>query len=184
MVVTNGGARRAIGRVGVLVFVLVALSGAWEMPFIPWARSLGLWPTLTGRWVGKATRPDGRTSFVYLDLTGKMPGRSRLSIGGQAQWCEHGSAIQEYTVYGRPDNYRGTRFALETSSRTEQTRVLSTLHGQWHDNEMQAMGRIVTYARSVGISEGTPNPPEQVFAYTFHRGTLAEFQQACTARGR
>jgi len=177
------GDPRAIIR-GIAVFVLLLmLYMAMEIPFIPWARSFGLWPTLAGSWFGRSSTP-GRASFVFLELEGHV-GRGRRRIEGRAQWCERG-VIQDYDLSGAPDNWRGTLFHASTRSTSELPvgLVLSQLRGQWSGDEIQADVLLISNARSVTISEETSSsgssatkPP--VLHYVLQRGGEEQFVAAC-----
>ena len=167
---------------GIVLFALLLVAYmAFDIPFIPWARSFGMWPTLTGRWVG-ANVGGERPSFVFLEMDGYQGRRDGATIDGRARWCERGT-LYDFDLSGAPDNWRGTLFHVSLRGVSEQPvgMVLSQMRGQWAGDEIKAEGLLISNARSTTISEDDLNrktaPP--VLRYVFHRGDEDEFFAAC-----
>jgi hypothetical protein len=161
-----------------------------EVPLAPWLRSFGVWPTLAGDWHGKLEMPDGRVSPVYLRIGGSVldlgaRGTGRSDIRGSARWCDARGSIRDYDIWGNPDNWRGTRFHLSTRSRLERDsgETIDNLQGEWSGDEIRAVGRLVSLARTATATAtrtSRPAAPPQV-RYTLRRGNESEFLQACGA---
>lgn len=184
--------RRAVATVVGILAVALGLRLALEVVLTPWARSFGLWPTLTGRWVGELTMLDGRVSPVYFELGGGMPsGRhGRSYINGRARWCDGSGEIRDYTVSGTPENYRGTRFHLSTSSVVERTSGVSPagLQGEWSVDEIRGRSELFTHARratataSRAVDEThTSVAKAREVRYRLQRGSESDFLSACRA---
>jgi hypothetical protein len=170
-----------------LLALFAGLAMTVEVAFVPWARSFGLWPTLTGSWVSAPSPADGRASFVYVELTGGAGYRGRPYINGRALWCEPGGTIHDYEIFGSPDNWRGTVFHLSTRSVVERPfgRLLSQLRGQWNGDEIRAEGLVISGARvataeAVASSSALTTAPPDVRPYVLRRGREQEFVAACT----
>ena len=90
--------RRVVATVVAILAVALGLTLALEAVLTPWARSFGVWPTLTGHWVGELTMLDGGASPVYFELGGGMrsggSGR-RPYIDGRARWCDGSGEIRD-----------------------------------------------------------------------------------------
>jgi hypothetical protein len=187
-----GGSPRALVRAAAFVVLLVVALMAAEIPFVPWARSFGLWPTLTGSWFGASSSTAGNGAFVYLELTGGMSSGSRRQpfMGGRAKWCGPGNTIHDYDLFGEPDNWRGTRFHLEARNVVEQPfgPVLSQLRGQWNRDEINAEGVVIvrTSAASATATRGavTTTPSPTVVHYVLRRGHEHDFVAACQQDSR
>ena len=177
--------RGAILRV-VLTMTLVGLGifatlMVIEIPFAPWIRSFGLWPTLTGNWQGTLEAPNGGVSSVYLELRGEVfsvsgsRGPRRASISGIARWCDESGRIRDYRISGAPDNWRGTQFHLSLREDDERDSgvTLGDLRGEWSGDEIRATGVLVPLARTAAAeatrsSRPAPAPPQA--RYTLRRG--------------
>jgi hypothetical protein len=186
-----GGSPRALVRAAVFVVLLVVALMAAEIPFVPWARSFGLWPTLTGSWFGESS-PHGGGAFVYLELNGGMSSGSqrRPFLRGRAKWCSPGNTVHDYDLFGEPDNWRGTRFHLEPRSVGEQPfgPVLSQLRGEWDKDEIRAEGVVIVRASTAsatairGAVTTTSSPA--VVHYVLRRGHEDDFVAACQQNRR
>lgn len=170
--------------IGVIVLGLATLGilMVLEIPFAPWIRSFGLWPTLTGEWLGTLERPDGRLSFVYFDIRGSL-NRYNPDIYGKAKWCDDNGRIWSYEIWGDTDNWRGTRFHLSTRNAIarESGESPAELRGVWNDDVIRATGVLVTHSRTA-TAEATrtsrsPGPPQ--VSYTLRRGNEKRFLAAC-----
>lgn len=185
------GWRRAI-RKGVLLLLVLWVGGVaalmfLEVPFVPWARSFGLWPTLTGTWHGEL-RADGRVAAVYFELRGGMPSRQCVScprIRGRAKVCAAGAAIREYDISGDVDSWRGTQFhvALSRVSADETGTGPGSLRGEWTRDEIRATGDLVSHGpvASATATRDTPRSlePEPSVEYRLRRGSEDAFVAAC-----
>jgi len=177
--------RRTIGRV-VLTLAVVGAAGIsililLEMASAPWARSLGLWPTLTGDWTGQIETADGRSRPVFFAIRGWVPRRGRASIEGRARLCERGGSIRDFEISGRPDNWRGTRFHISMSSEHDSGLVPGELQGEWVGGEVRAAGPLVSrgaVATATAEESRAPEARPQVH-YTLRRGSEADFLAAC-----
>lgn len=188
--------RRGIARL-VLTMALIG-AGAWavsmvvEVPLAPWLRSFGLWPTLTGDWHGEVTAPDGRVSFVYVEIRGNVlnsrgsaPGRS--SIHGSLRWCDETRHVHDYEMWGRPENWRGTTFHLSLRDVVERDSGagLGEIRGNWEGDRILATGALVRHERTVTVSEAreaSAVPAVPVVQYALRRGSERDFLTACGAR--
>jgi hypothetical protein len=167
-----------------VVFVVagVGLLMVLEIPFAPWARSLGLWRTLTGEWFGTLRTPDGRISFVYFEIRGTVRNHSS-DIYGKAKWCDAPGRIQSYEISGDADNWRGSQFHLTTRSATERQAGVSLgeLQGEWKGDAIRASGELVTHGPSATAwatrSARSPSAPRVYYA--LHRGSEDRFRTAC-----
>ena len=181
--------RGAVVRVAVTMALvgsgMFAASIALEVPIAPWMRSFGWWPTLTGTWHGTLETADGRESPVYFDIQGEVLGGTRHvgNIRGSARWCDRSGSIRDYEISGDPDNWRGTRFRLSTTSviEREDGRSPAALRGEWSGDEIRATGVLVSHGRtavaSATRSSRTPEPP--AIRITLRRGSEADFLAAC-----
>jgi hypothetical protein len=190
--------RRALVRIALVfigVFCLVlAGHGVLEMALTPWARSFGLWRTLTGEWYGALRRPDGQSVPLYVALTGGLRitrggGTDRTYIEGRARVCDGPAVIRDYTLHGRPDGWRGRSFSLGTALITEPPPPmrLGDLVGEWTDDTLRLAGAEVSTAmtQTAEATRSSPPPPtssarfELVPVHELRRGTEAEFLAAC-----
>jgi hypothetical protein len=189
--------RRAILRV-VLTMVVVGLGFyaaliVIEIPFAPWIRSFGLWPTLTGDWHGEVKTGDGRVSFVYVEIRGEVPGlrhrrRGSSPILGTARWCDESGRIWNHDIWGGADNWRGTKFHLSTRSEVERESGMSLgdVQGEWSGDQIHATGVLVSHARTAtAYASRTSQSPSalQAVRYTLRRGSEKEFLTACRTKG-
>lgn len=169
------------------VALLLFLTMAAEIPFAPWSISFGLWPTLTGRWLGTAT--GAPASVLFLDLSGGMgrgPGPNRAYIDGRALWCDGTGAIREYRVSGEPGNWRGTIFGISTTE-TSPLRPgpsLSRLRGRWDRDVIEAESLVIQSAGDAPtvaeVSESAPSGrAPDVWRYVLHHGSETDFLAAC-----
>jgi hypothetical protein len=175
-------ARAVLTRVIVGVAALSA-SVLLEVPRAPWARSLGLWPTLTGDWVGDLTIGSGRARPVFLAIRGFVPRRGRPSINGRARLCDQGGAIRDFQISGEPDNWRGTRFHFAMSATAERDWPLAPgeLGGEWDGDAIRATGALVSRgpAATLEISRSSrPASPPRVYV-AMHRGNETDFLTVC-----
>lgn len=156
-----------------------------EIPFAPWIRSFGLWPTLPGQWVGTLERPDGRLSFVYLDISGAMR-RHGPAIWGNARWCDESGRVWNYQISGRTDNWRGTRFHLSTRSNVERPSGESPaeLRAAWTGDAIRATGTMVTHGGTATATATRTSPPAPTSEVRFvlRRGSEERFTAACRSR--
>jgi hypothetical protein len=167
---------------GIVLFALLLVAYmAFDIAFIPWARSFGLWPTLSGTWVGSSVDGD-RTSHVFLDMDGYQGRRDGATIDGRARWCDRGT-MYDFDLSGAPDNWRGTLFHVSMRGTSQQPvgLVLSQMRGQWSGDEITAEALLISNARTTTISEDDlarkTAPP--VLRYVLHRGDEDEFVAAC-----
>jgi hypothetical protein len=165
----------------------VALVSALELPLTPWARSMGLWPTLTGEWNGELRTADGHIHPVYLEIRGGLRNRGRSYIDGRAKICV-GTKIHDFNVYGRNDNWRGTRFHLSLSrvSVPGPDQVPDGMQGEWSNDDLRGIGQLVSTSPTATASatRSSAPPPPPLVRYILHRGTETAFLAACGAAGR
>jgi hypothetical protein len=183
----------AMALLGLAMFVIYTVL---EVPLAPWLRSFGLWPTLTGDWYGRLDAPDGRASFVYLEIRGEVlrisgdgGGGNAADIYGRARWCDESGRIWDYRVIGDPDNWRGTRFHLSTSRQfdSESGRSLGNVQGEWSGDEIRAVGDVYTHgptATATATRDSAPAASPPLARYTLRRGTEADFLAACEGSRR
>jgi hypothetical protein len=184
--------RRAVLRIGALLvvagLVTVAVAVLLEAPFAPWARSFGLWSTLTGDWTGTVETAPGRTRPVFLAIRGGLPRRGRAYIDGRARLCDGRDAIREFEITGAPDNWRGTKFHLSMRSVVEHDAqpAPGDLQGEWDGDEVRAAGALVSRSAvaTAEASESSPTEAPPQARWALRRGTEAEFLAACRALTR
>jgi hypothetical protein len=182
--------RRRVLRV---VLLLVALGVAYvvavtllEIPFAPWARSFGLWPTLTGDWYGNAVAPDGRTTPIYLEIRHALPmGRCRgctSQFEGRAKTCESRESIRDVEISGAVNNWGGTSFRFAFGRSEDVSGVgPGEVSGEWDHDVIRATADLVTYsstATAEAVRGENPPPPQQI-RYDLRRGTENEFLAMC-----
>jgi hypothetical protein len=180
---------RVIATMATIVVAGVVILTLLEVPIAPWARSFGLWPTLTGEWHGEMRTPDGRVQPVHLRIGGgmRLGGRGRPYIDGLARVCAGAGVVREYVLWGRPANWRGTRFSLSMSRDAEEDSAYGPgdLQGEWQGDEIRATGTWIvrgpTATASVTRSEGVASPPPEV-RYQLRRGGQEAFLAACGAK--
>lgn len=132
--------------VGYVVVVTVL-----EIPFAPWARSFGLWRTLTGDWYGEVTMPDGRATPIYLEIRHQLPiGRCRdcaSQFEGRARTCGSRES-RDVEISGSVDNWSGTKFRFGLGRSEDSPGVgPGEVRGEWKDDEIQATADLVRYGR-------------------------------------
>ena len=181
--------KRAIVR-GVLTLALVfagylAVMTLLDLPFTPWARSLGMWPTLTGDWSGELRTEDGRTQALFLAVRGGWYRRS-VYINGRGRLCDRPGAIRDFEISGAPDNWRGTRFHFSTRDVVDYGpgTQLGEVRGEWEGDAIRATGALVSagpVATASATRESGPAAPPQVL-YSFRRGSEKDFLTACNAQ--
>ena len=157
-----------------------------ETPFAPWARSFGLWPTLTGDWHGEATMPDGRTTPIYLEIRHALPiGRCRdcaSKFEGRAKTCESRGAIREIDISGSVDNWSGTRFRFQLRRPDDSSgQGPGEVGGEWKDDTIHAAADLVTYGRTATTEavRGEDRASAPQVLYDLRRGTEDDFLAAC-----
>lgn len=166
--------------VGVAV---LSVSILLEVPRAPWARSLGLWPTLAGDWVGDLTIENGGAQPVFLAIRGFVPRRGRPSINGRARLCDQGGAIRDFQISGEPDNWRGTRFHFAMTATAERDWPLAPgeLGGEWDGDAIRATGALVSRGpvatAEISRSSGPASPPPVYVA--LRRGNEEDFLTVC-----
>jgi hypothetical protein len=183
--------RRGVLWVAVLFAAMFAWTTVWEMATAPWARSLGLWATLTGDWHGEIRMPGGVTQPVYIEIRPTtMPfGRCRgcPDIEGRARVCEPGGVF-DYDVSGDADNYRGTRFHVFMRRLVERESGLApgTMQGEWSGDDIRATAELAQMGRTASATatrgEERASPPQ--VQYTLRRGTEQDFLTACRTQAR
>jgi hypothetical protein len=165
--------------VGTAAFAVTILL---EVPRAPWARSLGLWPTLTGDWVGELTIEGARARPAFLAIRGFVPRRGRPSMTGRARLCDRGG-IHDFEIAGEPDTYSGTRFhfALSAIAERDWQLVPGELAGEWDGDAIRASGVRVSRGpvatAEISRSSG-PATPLRVYV-ALHRGNEADFLSVC-----
>jgi hypothetical protein len=163
-----------IGGLAILIFL--------ELPFTPWARSFGMWPTLTGRWIGELRTEDGRSQPVFFELSGGFRGRSTY-INGRARVCDRRDAIRDFEVSGRPDNWRGTRFHFSPNGTVEIRPGLAAgrLEAEWSGDEIRGSGPLFQPGgvASASVSRDSPSPQTQRAQLMLRRGSERDFLAAC-----
>jgi hypothetical protein len=179
--------RRAVLRFVVTLvlagLVVVSFAFLLEVPFAPWARSLGMWPTLTGEWTGELETAEGATQPVYLEIRGGVPRRGRPYIDGRARLCDGSGAIRDFEIFGSPDNWRGTRFHLSARSLVEDDSGFGPgdLQAEWLGDEIRATGVLISRSpvatASASRSSRVEAPP--TVRYALRRGNEADFLSAC-----
>jgi hypothetical protein len=160
---------------------------ALDAAFAPWMRSFGLWPTLTGNWHGELRTADGSVSFVYFEIRGVRQQRGS-HIYGSAKWCDRSGHIWDYQISGHPENWRGTRFYLATTSVIDRESGASPgeLRGEWRaDDEIHGTGALVPHSRSTTAHATSSERPvtSPAVRYTLRRGSEAAFLTACETKG-
>jgi hypothetical protein len=177
----------ALGVVDALVPVIL------ETPFAPWARSFGLWQTLTGDWHGELMMPDGRTDAIYFEIRHPFPLLDRCRdcpkrIEGRARVCEAQGTVRDYDIAGNVSNWRGTKFYLALSMAAEQQPGLAVreLRGEWEGDSIRATGDLVKLGHTVSIeaTDSSDRPTSQQVRYTLRRGTEDDFLAACRTGGK
>ncbi len=175
---------------GLVMLALLTVGGVailmlLEVPFTPWARSFGMWPTLTGEWIGELETAEGRSLPVFLEMGGGFRGRSTY-IDGRARLCYRRDAIREFKVAGRPDNYRGTKFHLSLRQNVEGDSGLvpGNLQGEWQGDEIRATSTLISLS-PVGTASATAGsraaePPRA--RYALRRGSEQQFLAACAGK--
>jgi hypothetical protein len=181
--------RRRVVR-GVLKLIAVGVLFAayllvLEIPFAPWIRSFGLWPTLTGTWHGQLETSNGRTTSVYFDIDGRLD-RHGTWISGTARWCDGSGDIRDYRIHGDVDNWSGTRFHISTSEVVTRAAGISLgdLRGERSGDEIRAVGALASFAPTA-TSSATRDvridvAPQSAVRYVLRRGSEDEFLAACT----
>jgi hypothetical protein len=157
-----------------------------ETPFAPWARSFGLWPTLTGDWHGEVTGPDGRSSPIYLEIRHALPiGRCRDCASlfeGRAKTCERRGSIREVDISGSVDNWSGSRFRFQLSRSDDfSAKGPGEVRGEWKGDAIHAAADLVTYGSSAAAEafRGEDRPSAPQIRYILGRGTENDFVSAC-----
>jgi hypothetical protein len=157
-----------------------------ETPFAPWARSFGLWPTLTGDWHGQVTDPDGRSRPIYLEIRHALPiGRCRDCTSlfeGRAKTCESRGSIREIDISGSVDNWSGSRFRFQLGRREGFSGDgPGEVRGEWKDNAIHAVAELVTYRRTATAEavRGEDRRSAPQIRYALGRGTEDDFVSAC-----
>jgi hypothetical protein len=184
--------RRGIVR-GVLTMALVfvgylAVLTLLDLPFTPWARSFGMWPTLTGDWSGELRTEGGRPHPVFFAVRGGWRRRS-VYINGRGRLCERDGAIRDFEISGRPDNWSGSRFHLSTRGVVEHGAgtQLGELEAEWQGDAIRATGALVSAGPVATASvsrDSRPAAPPKVH-YSLRRGSEKDFLTACkTETGR
>jgi hypothetical protein len=178
--------RAVLGCILKLVLAAVAVvsfSFLLEIPFAPWARSLGMWPTLTGEWTGELETEDGQAQPMFLEIRGGVPRRGRPYIDGRARLCHGSGWIRDFGISGAPDNWRGTRFHLSARSLDENVSGLGPgeMQAEWLGDEIRATGVLVSLgpvatASASRSSRGEGPPPVR---YALRRGNETDFLAAC-----
>jgi hypothetical protein len=188
--------RRGIFRAALALVLagagFVGLRLAIEVPTMPWARSFGLWPTLTGDWRGEMNMPDGRRAPVFLSLWASHTFKrcqDCSSMDGRARVCDSGGVVREYVVRGWPDDWRGTKFRLSFTHAGDREGGLGpgTFQGDWSGDTIRGESDLVRYygpgeaatataSEARGESGRAASPRVQ---YSFARGTEREFDAAC-----
>jgi hypothetical protein len=97
-------------------FALIAALLLTDAAAYPWAHSFTGGPTLTGDWKGQLTTANGTRFDVSLRLAHRRSG-SKCSqcptIEGAMRICETGGAPRSIDVWGRTEDWRGTRLYLK-----------------------------------------------------------------------
>jgi hypothetical protein len=154
-----------------------------EMARAPWARSLGLWPTLAGDWTGEVETADRGITPVFFAIRGWVPKRGRPSIEGRARFCDRSDAIRDFEISGRPDNWGGTRFRVSMSSAVERDSRLGPgeLQGEWQGDAIRAAGALISRGPVATAEVSRSSPPESPpqVRYALRRGSEADFLAAC-----
>jgi hypothetical protein len=179
--------RRTILRAVVMVVIgtaaVVSVSILLEAARAPWARSLGLWPTLKGDWVGELTMEGTRARPAFLAIRGFVPTRGRPSISGRARFCDRGGVIRDFEISGEPDNWRGTRFHFSMSPREGRDWRLTPgeLQSEWDGDAIRATGAMVSRGpvatADISRSSAPASPPPVYVA--LRRGNEADFLTVC-----
>jgi hypothetical protein len=191
--VWGGTIRRIVLTLTLAALGMFAALSLLEIPFAPWIRSFGLWPTLTGDWHGTLETPDGRTSFIHLELSGEVfsfsgtRGPRRASISGTARWCDEGGRIREFRISGAPDNWRGTQFHLSMLEEVERDSgvTLGDLRGEWSGDEIRASGPLVSLARTATAEATRSAPragPPPAARYALRRADGQDLRATCVPK--
>jgi len=186
--------RRPILRVlGIFAGIACALLVGkllFELAVHPWARSFGLWPTLTGEWSGELITPEGRTPVhlaIHSNFLWRTDVRHSPYIEGRLEWCEANGVVREFDVSGDVDDWRGTRFHLTLYRREpqEEGTFPSELRGEWSGDAMEAVGSMA-HVGSTASAEATRDESitseAPAVSYTLRRDGPDAFQAACTER--
>jgi hypothetical protein len=184
MVLSFPAVRRGLREVAlVMAGAVVVITIGFALVF-PWDYGLGLWSTLTGRWVGQVTMPDGQVSPVYLDLQRNIGDMSWENLEGKLRWCDDTSAsIVEYGIHGDTENWLGTSFHFSTEDGWN-GRARMRLHrvqGKRSGGVMKATGTLVAAYNDDGTENSHPSShgtPRQV-QYELRRGRERDFIDAC-----
>jgi hypothetical protein len=189
---TRRGVLRVVLFIAALGVVVALVPVILETPFAPWARSFGLWQTLTGDWHGELMMPDGRTDPIYFEIRHPFPLLDRCRdcpkrIEGRARVCEAQGTVRDYDIAGNVSNWRGTKFYLALSMAAEQQPGLAVreLRGEWEGDSIRATGDLVKLGHTVSIeaTDSSDRPTSQQVRYTLRRGTEDDFLAACRTGG-
>ena len=157
-----------------------------ETPFASWARSFGLWPTLTGDWHGEITMPDGGRTPMYLEIRHQLPIiRCRdcaSQFDGRAKTCESRGSIREVDISGSVDNWSGSRFRFQLGRSDDFSgKGPGEVVGEWKEDEIQAAADLVTYGPTATASavRGEERASPSQVRYALRRGTEGDFLAAC-----
>jgi hypothetical protein len=184
--------RRAVVRAVLMMAMagvaIVSTFVVLEALSAPWARSLGLRPTLAGDWTGELDAGTGSRQPVFFAIRGYVPKRGRPLIEGRARLCDRSGSIRDYEIAGGPDTWRGTRFHVSLSGAVEHDSQVGPgeLQGEWEGDAIRATGVLVTRGRAATAAASTssrPEAPPQVH-FVLRRGSEADFLAACRIPAR
>lgn len=176
----------ALACAGVVVRLLM------EVAVHPWARSFGLWPTLTGDWTGELITA-GVSTPVYVEIRSDFAWRSDVRhspfITGRLEWCDGTGAIREFDVSGDVENWRGTAFHL-TLYRRDPARAGESpaeLAGIWDGDTIEGRGTLVqhgpTATAEVTRGQATAAHAAPAITYMLRRSGRDVFLTACPRPG-
>jgi hypothetical protein len=133
--VRGGRPGRTLAVIAVLAGIGVSFVLLFEAALYPWARSLTGGPTLVGEWQGELTTPTGQHRIVRFVVGPLNQTCATCSdIDATARMCDQDGTVSDFEAWGDTENWKGTRFTLETRKALDRPvgLKLGVLHGEWN----------------------------------------------------
>ncbi len=195
----KGWLQRRFGCFGSLIsLVIVFVVGSAIYTFFdavesPWAYSFfGSRPTLVGEWTGAFTTPSGMRGIVYINLQHPYHqpsnnGSGTRRVEGTGQSCIGSSAIQTYSIDGRP-NTQGSDVPLEFTQTAPFVPgyIIQSTRGAWGGDQLTLsgiLGHILDTSNTTIIGGSDINQSRSV-TIVFRHGSLIDFLSACKTIGQ
>ncbi len=191
----GGGCLASLGQVIAVLILGLAFVAVFDYLDAPWAWGIFGHPTLTGGWVGSFRLPEGQRGVAYLNLTHDYNAthdvRDAFSIHnlppfeGQAQGCIGQGGVQSYSLYGgATGNGQDVEVVLQAQKPTVPNFALHELKGTWEGAKLTLAGTVTTILDTKGSTLVASEPNQtQPTTILFHRGSPADFAQACKTLG-